>query len=113
MEDVLAPGAKILGPERWWWALHGHSYISLRNLWFQWSASGGTLEFVDLVTWSQADSLIVNDNVRGDVLDFPEALQRQFWTFLSTCTTPLTALNDPTYLQIEVYAITRPCAVRA
>jgi hypothetical protein len=112
IDRALPPGARVLGPERWWWALHEHPYVSLRNLWFQWtaaSASGGGPEFVDLVTWTQADSLIVNDNVRGDVQDFPEPLQRQFWTFLSTCTTRVTALNDPTYLDIEVYAITRPC----
>jgi 4-amino-4-deoxy-L-arabinose transferase-like glycosyltransferase len=111
VEGSLEPGARVLGPERWWWALHDHPYVSLRNLWFQWSASaanGRTPEFVDLVTEVRADSVIVNDNVRGDLLDFPGTLQQQFWTFIDTCTQRVADLNDPTYLEIEVYAIVQP-----
>jgi hypothetical protein len=111
IERSLRPGARVLGPERWWWALHDHPYLSLRNLWFQWTASaatGRTPEFVDLVTWSRADTVIVNDNVRGDVLDFPGTLQQQFWTFIDTCTLRVADLNDPTYLDLEVYEIIQP-----
>ena len=111
IERSLRPGARVLGPERWWWALHDHPYLSLRNLWFQWTASaatGRTPEFVDLVTWSRADTVIVNDNVRGDVLDFPGTLQQQFWTFIDTCTLRVADMNDPTYLDLEVYEIIQP-----
>jgi hypothetical protein len=116
----LPPGARVLGPERWWWALHEHPYSSLRSVWFQWTAqaaSGATPSFSDWIPLTSADSIVVNDNVRGDIQDFSETLQQQFWTFLSTCTTQVVAIDDPTYLQIEVYAITHPvppgCPVQA
>ncbi|MDQ6671700.1 MAG: hypothetical protein M3069_13310 [Chloroflexota bacterium] len=108
----LRPGARVLGPERWWWALHEHPYVSVRNLLFQWTAAaqsngaGAPAEFADRVAWAEADSVIVNDNVRGDLLDFPVAVQHQFWTFIDTCTRQVGYVNDPTYLEIEVYEIT-------
>jgi 4-amino-4-deoxy-L-arabinose transferase-like glycosyltransferase len=111
IDAALPPDGRVLGPERWWWALHQHPYLSLRGVWFQWTAmaaSGATPRFADWVTRARADSIIVNDNIRGDVRDFPETLQQQFWAFVQTCTTRVTQLDDPTYLQIEVYEITRP-----
>jgi len=111
VESSLGPGARVIGPERWWWALHDHPYLSLRNVWFQWSAAARTgppPRFVDWVTWAQADSVVVNDNVRGDLRDFPDGLQQQFWTFIDTCTERVASLDDPTYLNIEVYAIIKP-----
>jgi 4-amino-4-deoxy-L-arabinose transferase-like glycosyltransferase len=111
IEQSLAPGARILGPERWWWALHDHPYVSLRNVWFQWTAVAATKgtgpppQFAD---WVHADNVIVNDNVRGDVLDFPDTVQQQFWAFITTCTQRVAKLNDRTYLDIEVYEIIRP-----
>ena len=30
------PRARVFGPERWWWALHAHPYLSLRSVWWQW-----------------------------------------------------------------------------
>ncbi|HLZ28417.1 MAG TPA: hypothetical protein VKV73_13945 [Chloroflexota bacterium] len=111
IEASLAPGARVLGPERWWWALHDHPYLSLRNLWFQWTAAardGRRPEFGALVGQTQANTIIVNDNVRGDVLDFPDTLQQQFWTFINTCTQRVADLDDPTYLAIEVYVIIQP-----
>src|SRR5207245_1498120 len=38
IDTALVPEAAVLGPERWWWALHTHRYRSLRALWFQWDA---------------------------------------------------------------------------
>jgi hypothetical protein len=111
IERALDPGATVLGPERWWWALHDHRYLSLRSLWFQWTiadVNGHSPRFVDWVAWSKADSIVVNDNVRGDVLAFSTTLQRQFQAFLDSCTTRTLDLDDVTYLQIEVYAISRP-----
>src|SRR5207253_6537303 len=101
-------------PERWWWALHDHPYLSVRNLLFQWTAaalvkgSGPTPELVDWITWANPDSVVMNDNVRGDVLDFPDPVQQQFWTFINTCTQRVGDVNDPTYLEIEVYEIVKP-----
>ena len=111
IDSSLPPDASVLGPERWWWALHSHPYLSLRNLWFQWTASarnGRTPEFVDLVARAQANTVIVNDNVRGDLVDFPDTVQQQFWTFIDTCTQRVADLDDPTYLEIEVYVIFQP-----
>jgi 4-amino-4-deoxy-L-arabinose transferase-like glycosyltransferase len=109
IERVLAPGARVLGAERWWWALHNHPYLSLRNVWWQWSAADGrTPTFVDGASWADADSVVVNDNVRADVLLFPEAAQRRFWTFLRVCTTRVADLTDATYFDIQVYRVTKP-----
>ncbi|MCA1647675.1 MAG: hypothetical protein LC797_20170, partial [Chloroflexi bacterium] len=111
LQDALSPGAPVLGPERWWWALHDYPYTSLRSIWFQWSAeasSGRRPQFSAWATSTQADALLVNDNVRADVRDFPEALQQQFWAFVSTCTTSVLDLTDAFYLRIEVDRITRP-----
>jgi hypothetical protein len=112
IETALPASARVLGPERWWWALHAYPYTSVRNLWFQWTAaarSGESPNFAEWVIRIQADHVLVNDNVRGDVRAFPERLQQQFWTFIETCTTQVLDLDDPTYLRIEVYAIvTRP-----
>lgn len=107
LERALVPGARVLGPERWWWALHEHPYLSLRSLWWQWPASPGPM-FTDGVSWADADNVIVNDNVRDDLLLFPETVQRRFRTFLSTCTTRTAEFSDETYFGIEVYHVTRP-----
>ena len=90
------------GPERWWWALHTHPYLSLRNAWWQW-ANGVEPEF-------EADYVIVNDNVRADVLLFPEPVQQRFWSYLSACTVRVASLDDPNYFGIEVYRVDRPRA---
>jgi 4-amino-4-deoxy-L-arabinose transferase-like glycosyltransferase len=115
LDVPLAPGARILGPERWWWALHAHPYASLRSLWWQWwaeaSASQNKSQLPQFATWAtstQADVIIVNDNVRDDIHAFPDALQQQFWAFVSSCTTPVLDLTDASYLRIEVDRITRP-----
>ncbi len=71
IDDALEPGARVLGPERWWWALHERPYLSLRSVWFQWTArvaQGERPEFSDWVVNTQTDSLIVNIIIRDDVL---------------------------------------------
>jgi len=111
LEDAIGPGAHILGPERWWWALHDHPYASLRSIWWQWSARAGPSQnprFEQWVTSTQADAIIINDNIRDDIHAFPEALQQQFWAYVSACTTPVLDLTDASYLRIEVDRITRP-----
>jgi 4-amino-4-deoxy-L-arabinose transferase-like glycosyltransferase len=111
LEAAIPPGALVLGPERWWWALHEHRYVSLRSLWFQWSAvarSQGTPRFIDWVTRAQPDSVIVNVNVRADVQAFPEVLQTQFWSFVDRCTTLVADLDDATYFDTQIYTVLRP-----
>ncbi|HEY3230293.1 MAG TPA: hypothetical protein VGJ87_13810, partial [Roseiflexaceae bacterium] len=100
IERALAPRARVLGPERWWWATHTHPYLSLRSVWWQWGlASGPSL--------SDVDNIIVNDNVRADILLFPESVQQRFWTFIRMCTTRAAALDDPTYFGIDIYRVLR------
>jgi hypothetical protein len=108
IDAALAPGATVLGPERWWWALHTHPYRSLRAQWFRWTAQQTAGEQADLralLLGTEATSIVVNDNVRGDVRAFPEALQQQFWDFLDRCTTLTDVVEDPTYSRIEIYRI--------
>ncbi len=57
---------------------------------------------------AQADSLIVNINVRADIHAFPETLQTQFWAFVERCTTQVADLQDPNYFEVEVYQVLRP-----
>jgi hypothetical protein len=110
LERGLPSGAHVLGPERWWWALHEHPYLSLRSLWWQWQADADKdapgARFDDGVAWTRAEAIVVNDNVRGDVLDFPEAVQRRFWAFISTCTTLQAEVADASYFDIQVYRVT-------
>jgi hypothetical protein len=82
-------------------------------VWWQWAAvasadPGRPPQFADWVDSFGADTIIVNDNIRDDVRNFPDALQRQFWAFVNSCTTQLLAVNDPSYLRIEVERIIRP-----
>jgi 4-amino-4-deoxy-L-arabinose transferase-like glycosyltransferase len=107
IERALPPGGHVLGPERWWWAAHAHPYLSLRSMWWQWLA-GRSPEFVDGVSWADADSVIVNDNVRADVLHFPETVQQRFWSYLRLCTTRVAEISDANYFGIEVYRVNRP-----
>jgi hypothetical protein len=107
IENALPPNARVLGPERWWWAAHDHSYLSLRSVWWQWM-NGHEADFLDGVGWADADALIVNDNVRDDVRLFPESVQQRFWRFVDTCTAPVAALDDRTYFGIQIYRALDP-----
>ena len=86
--------------------------LSLRSIWFQWAAAaskgGDSPRFVDWVTRSQADSVIVNVNVRADIHAFPESLQMQFWSYVERCTTQVGDIQDANYFDVEVYAARRP-----
>jgi 4-amino-4-deoxy-L-arabinose transferase-like glycosyltransferase len=107
IEQALTPGAHVLGPERWWWALHSHPYLSLRSVWWQWM-NAHERAFPDGTSWPDADAVVVNDNVRDDVLHFPESVQQRFWSFVTTCTTRIAALDDETYFSIQVYRVIKP-----
>ncbi len=107
IDRALAPGSRVLGPERWWWAVHSHPYLSLRSVWWQW-ANALQPAFVDGTAWTDADNVVVNDNVRDDVLLFPASVQQRFWSFVNNCTTRVAALDDPTYFGIQVYQVIKP-----
>jgi hypothetical protein len=110
--EPVPPGALVLGPERWWWALHDRPYVSLRNIWFQWTAlahAGQQPEFADWMVRLHPASIIVNINVRDDVLAFPPALQAQFWEYMQRCTTLAADIPNPNYFETEVYAVTDAC----
>lgn len=116
IDAALMPGAIVLGPERWWWALHAHAYRSLRAIWFRWAAMqhGGQQPNLDeLLQGVGAANVIVNNNVRDDVRAFPDELQRQFWTFMERCTTLVDIVDDPTYLRIDIYRVSTSCRSRA
>jgi 4-amino-4-deoxy-L-arabinose transferase-like glycosyltransferase len=103
----LVPRAPVLGPERWWWALHDHPYLSLRSIWWQWSDAAAP-DFAEWVTNTRTQNVIVNVNVRDDIRSFPTALQAQFWSFLRRCANRSFDLVDANYFEIEVYQVTWP-----
>jgi hypothetical protein len=99
----------VLGPERWWWALHTRRYVSLRSLWFQWQSRAGATPLTDLIESWRPRGVIVNNNVRDDIQAFPAELQEQFWTFIGSCTRQVGSVEDPTYFDVQVYEV-RPGA---
>jgi hypothetical protein len=105
IEAALPADGVVLGPERWWWAVHTRPYVSLRSLWFQWQSQDGAVSFTDLLKRWQPRSVIVNNNVRGDIQAFPAALQEQFWAFIGSCTRLVGGVDDPTYFDVQVYAV--------
>jgi hypothetical protein len=113
IERSLPTGARVLGPERWWWPLHDHPYLALRNLWRQWQVAAAsadqTPQFRDWVEADGADFLVLNDDVRQDITTFPDDLQDQFWGLLDACGLPWADWKDPTYGEIEVRHLVRPC----
>jgi 4-amino-4-deoxy-L-arabinose transferase-like glycosyltransferase len=111
IDTALSPGGVVLGPERWWWALHGHPYLSLRGIWFRWTVlerDGESPEFADLALRSRPESIVVNINVREDLKAFPPRLQDQFWKFMDSCTTQMLDIPNPNYFETEVYAVVTP-----
>jgi hypothetical protein len=108
IDSFLPPGARLLGAERWWWALRDHPYLSMYNVWAQWQVarqSGGPLpEFADWVEESRTDFIIVNSDVRYPPDDL---LLDQYSTFLQSCSLPVAAWSDPTYGDIQVYQVAK------
>jgi hypothetical protein len=111
IEAPMTPGTHVLGPERWWWALHDHPYLSVGSLLLQWvdaeKRSHHVPQFDDWVQRDRTDFVIVTVNVRANLLDSPDALKRQFRAFLDTCTTRVVDWTDPNYGWIEVYRVTK------
>lgn len=113
IKAYLAPNARILSAERWWWALHDHPYLSTNNLFGRWVAhtddNDETSDFADMVRQIQIDTVIVNDNVRDGLPLYPQELQRQFQQFLADCGSLVTELTFENYGFIEIYHIRQGC----
>ncbi len=109
IERSLVPGARVLGAERWWWALRDHPYLALNNVWAQWGlarqAGSPMPEFAEWVARTGTDFIIINDNVRGEIRRHPDVLQAQFWSFLDKCSALASEWTDGTYGKIEVYRV--------
>ena len=108
IEASLPEGARILGTDRWWWPLRTHSYLAFINLVGQWldaEEKGVPVEFSRLINRYTIHIILVNDNVRGEITRYPEALQSQFWAFIENCTIPLKDWTDKTYGRLEVYKV--------
>jgi hypothetical protein len=99
----LAPGATVLGSERWWWALHTWHYLSLTTIWSQ-SEAGSE--------WCQSPCyVIINNNVKGDIQSYPQTVQSGFWSYLKTCAAPLAGWTDVSYGPILIYRVADHCAL--
>jgi 4-amino-4-deoxy-L-arabinose transferase-like glycosyltransferase len=103
----LEPNATVLGTERWWWALREDHYLSLTTLW---TKDRGRAEdsnhkpcIREMLGGGRPCYIIVNNNVRGDILSYPVEVQKDFWEFLEVCSVPLAAWTDKSYGQIQIY----------
>jgi len=71
-------------------------------MWFQWVSIAANGQqpavFARRGTAAGRDSVIVNNDVRDDIRDFPAALQTQFRQFIEHCTILAADVDDPTYL---------------
>jgi hypothetical protein len=68
----------VLGPNRWWWALHDYEYLSLNNIFRQWQlaaeSSSAAPHFADWIGATQARYILTSNDTRADLLRFPEPL---------------------------------------
>lgn len=102
----LTPGARVLGADRWWWALRDHPYRSLNSVWPQWRIAreqGKRLpELSDWIHQIQPDFIVVSNDVRRM---YPDELQNQYLSFLQRCALLVGAWTDRTYGPIEIYRL--------
>jgi hypothetical protein len=109
----IPPDARVAGAERWHWALRSHPYLALNGLWLQWQIqydrSGEASRIGDVVREAGLQYILVNDNVRGDIRQYPNSLESQFWSYLETCTTLEDAWMFPGYWDIELHAVQPFC----
>ena len=112
IRSSLPERTAILGPHRWWWALHDHPYLSLHNVWWQWrlAASNGAPapEFADWVARTGTQYIIVTNDVRAAIRRVPERLQQQFWRFLEADCSRVAVWRDHSYSEIALYRVEPP-----
>ena len=111
IRSVIPDGAPVLGPHRWWWALHDRPYRALHGIWWQWRLAldaGRPVRFADYVASANARYVIVTDDVRADVMWLPSDMQDEFWQFLNTSCHRASAWRDETYRSIELYEVDAP-----
>jgi hypothetical protein len=106
----------ILGPERWWWALHTHRFYADHNLWGQWRgqfvASNRLPDFGQLVRQAHIELILLSPDQMQGIKLFPELVEEQYWEFIAHCTTPLHLIEDATYGRIEVLRVRAVCIAR-
>ena len=112
LRTAIPADAVVLGPTRWWWALHHQPYYALSNLWAQWlvmhQSTGADSHLATLINTMQIDQLVIVPAEMGELKLYPTMLQSEFDHFLATCTNPVTVIHTPTYEPIAVLKIT-PC----
>jgi hypothetical protein len=115
IDAYLAPGAVVVGADRWWWALHAHPYLAFNNLRTQWlmSEQNGqrAFTFADQVRQAGVEFIVVSKDVRGVVALSPAEFGSQFQRFLRMCTVQLGGWRDRTYDRIEVYQVMTGCSL--
>jgi hypothetical protein len=112
MEAALTPGARVVGSERWWWALRNHPYWSLNNFLFQMDLPSATPRrptFSKLVVDYQIDFIIVSNQPR-ELEGYSPATQTQFWHFIQACAVQMADWTDSTYQHIAIYRVDWPKA---
>lgn len=111
IDASLTPGARVLGADRWWWALSDHPYFSIHALFLRWQwmarHADRPAQFTQLVEQTPVDFIVVNNDVRGSLGLYPDRLQREFWDFLRQRTQLVAGWNDGTYERIEIYRLER------
>jgi hypothetical protein len=109
IEASITPGARLLGSDRWWWALRSHPYLALNGLWlnWQWQAQRQAQppQFSELVSETGADYILVNNDVWTNLFTYPQPLREQFRTFLESCTQLVTDWTNETYGRIVIYQL--------
>jgi 4-amino-4-deoxy-L-arabinose transferase-like glycosyltransferase len=108
IDSYLMPNARVIGAERWWWALRDHPYLSIGGLWAQWQIdqeAGGSPHFADSIARTETRYIIVNDNVVGDIRYAPDQLQQQFFDYLQLQCVVVADWDDATYGHLTIYRI--------
>lgn len=109
IEAHLPPNSRVLGDNRWWWALHQHPYYSLTSTLFQsravFMSTGELPPFASYIQKNDIDAILLNRNFEGDFYSFPPGFREQFYTYLTVCTQLEAELQDKTYGLIQVYTV--------
>lgn len=109
IEAYLSPDGRILGENRWWWALHQYPYYSVGSIFFQsraaFMSTGELPPFASYVQEKEIDIILLNRNFEGDFYAFPPSFREQFYAYLTSCTRLEAEIQDKTYGLIQVFTV--------